>query len=214
MSLDLTISAKESEPTVAAYAAALASDAPAPGGGSAVAVTAAFAVALGEKLCRFTIGKPAFAEFEGEMTAALARLVQARARLLQLAADDETAYAGYVRAAALPRTTEEERTTRKSTMTAALQESSTVPFEVAKEAIGFLAALERIAKYGNRNLIADVSVAGYLAEAAIFGAIALVQSNADLLRTQESAEMASLAINLEQEGRALNKSIQGIAGRR
>jgi formiminotetrahydrofolate cyclodeaminase len=202
------------EQTIASYAAALASDASTPGGGSAVAVTVAFAVALGEKLCRFTIGKPAFAEFEGEMTATLARFIQARERLLQLAADDETAYAGYARAAALPRTTDEERTSRKSAMTAALQESSKVPFEIAKEAIGFLAALERVAKYGNRNLIADVSVAGYLAEAAIFGAIALVQSNADLLRTQESAEMASLAMNLEREAQALNKSIQGIAGRR
>jgi methenyltetrahydrofolate cyclohydrolase len=213
MSTDLTNVAGEPDSTVAAYAAALASDAPAPGGGSAAAVTATLAVALGEKVCRFTIGKPAFAEFEAEITRTLARLGQARARLLRLAADDETAFEGYARASALPKATDEERTARKSAMTSALQDAAMVPLEVAKETTDFLAALESVARHGNRNLISDVSVAGYLAEAAISASSSLVQSNTAYLRTKDAAEMSSLALRLEQEGRALNKTIQEIVDR-
>jgi formiminotetrahydrofolate cyclodeaminase len=205
---DPTNAAGEPDPTVAAYAAALASDAPAPGGGSAAAVTAALAVALGEKVCRFTIGKAAYAEFEAEIKATLARLGQTRARLLQLAADDETAYAGYARTSALPKATEDERTARKSAMTAALHDAAMVPLKVANQAMVFLVALETIAKHGNRNLISDVSVAGYLAEAAICASVFLVQSNTAHLQTKEASEMSSIAIKLEQEGQALNKTIQ------
>jgi formiminotetrahydrofolate cyclodeaminase len=201
---------ESSKQSIAAYAAALASDTPTPGGGSAAAVTAALAVSLGEKVCRFTVGKPAFAEFEIEMTAALARFAQARARLLQLAADDETAYTEYARASTLPRTTDDERAARKAAMSDTLQESAKVPLEVAKEATEFLAALETVAKHGNRNLISDVSVAAYLAEAAMYGAVALVRSNAAYLKTEESSEMVRLAIMLERNGRARNKTIQEI----
>jgi formiminotetrahydrofolate cyclodeaminase len=190
-----------SKRTVSEYAAALAANSPAPGGGSVVAVAAALAAALGEMVCRFTIGKAAYADHETEVADALSRLESARDRLLQLAADDETAYAAYARASALPKGNDAERFHRKEELAAALRGAAAVPLEVAKVSNDLMATLEPVARFGNPNLISDVLVATYLATAALRGAIANVAANARFMSPEESAGLMKEATSLEQIGR-------------
>jgi formiminotetrahydrofolate cyclodeaminase len=198
-----------SKRTVSEYAAALAANSPAPGGGSAVAVAAALAAALGEMVCRFTIGKAAYSDHETEITEALSRLELSRSRLLQLAAADETAYNAYAHASALPRGTDAERAYRKDALTVALRDAAAVPLEVANAAKELLVALEPIARFGNLNLISDVSVATYLAEAALRGAVANVQVNARSMSAAELTALIEESTKLEQTGR--RKSIEILA---
>jgi formiminotetrahydrofolate cyclodeaminase len=199
---------------VADYAAALASKTPAPGGGSAVAVSAALAAALAEMVCRYTIGKKAYKEHEPVMVEALAKVESARARFLQLAADDEVAYAQYAEVAALPKATEAERSLRDEAIQRALMHAATIPSNVAAMCVDLLSNLETIGQYGNRTLLSDVVVAAHLAEAALLGAVANVQANAALMHAREAKETMSLGRTYERRGRSQSASVQEIVASR
>jgi formiminotetrahydrofolate cyclodeaminase len=194
--------------TVADYIAALASGAPTPGGGSAVAIAASLAAALGEMVCRFTIGRPAYAMHEAEVTEALDHFQQARQRLLDLATADEAAFDGYARATALPKSTDELREARRSALTDALAVAAGVPLAVAEETLQLLYTLETAARFGNRSVLSDVAVANYLAEAAVHGAVENVDVNAKAMKGPRASELLARGAELRRAAIAQRGAIQ------
>jgi methenyltetrahydrofolate cyclohydrolase len=123
---------------------------PAPASGAVAAFTGALAAALVELVARFS-----------EDEEALARSLELRARLLELADDDAAAYADFMRT----RSPEDRERTIE------------IPVAVAAAAAETAALAERLAEHGRESVRGDALVAAELAHAAERSASLLVDLN-------------------------------------
>jgi formiminotetrahydrofolate cyclodeaminase len=174
--------------TIADYATAVASVAPTPGGGSVIGIAGALAAGLASMVCRLTLKRPPSAEAERLLQDAVTRSDALRLRFLELAAADERAYGTYREAAALPRTTDEEKATRRAALEQALISSGAVPLDEAAAASELLSRLEVIAEHGTSHAHADIATSAFLAEATLRSSIAMTSANTDLMKDRERAE--------------------------
>lgn len=187
------------ELTVGSYLDRLAAPSPTPGGGSAVAVAAALAAALTEMVTGITGKGRLSADAERELAAANAAAHAARTSLLALAVDDERAYASYRAAAALPKSTDEEKAARRAAVQASLVTSADVPLSIAHTALEVLSALETAARLGTKHALSDIGAGSALAQAAIAGALETVRVNVNLMSDQVRAEFYRSAISHAEE---------------
>ncbi len=202
--------------SLAAYLAEVASGEPTPGGGSVVAVVAALAAALGAMVAHLSLGRAdAETGAETELRDHLATLDALRGRLLPLAAADEAAYGAYRAAAAWPRTDDAARASRTAALRTALLASTEVPLAVAAAAVELARALAPVARLGNRHALADVTIAAWLNETALRGALLNVRGNVGLFRDGErGAHFLREADRLETEGTAaVGRVLAAVAGR-
>lgn len=158
------------------YLDAIAAKGHAPGGGSAGALAAALAHACFEK-ARALGAKGKLAEGELE---ALGASVAPRARWLELAEEDERAFADYAASWELPR-----GDARKQ---AAADRAVAVARTVAREAAALAEAAAKLATNGNPGLVNDAALASELALAAVRGA----RWNALATRKKDAALRADL----------------------
>ena len=152
------------------YVDALASAAPTPGGGSAAAAAGSMAAGLVTMVCRVTIGKPRFLEQEGELTDVAREAQRLAHRLLQLGADDATAYDGVVAAYRLPNGTGAEQVVRREAVQAALTRATEVPLETALACGQVLFLAGRIVDKIFPKTLSDLGTAVALADAGLQGA--------------------------------------------
>ena len=89
------------EKTVENFTAELASSAPTPGGGGAAALVGALGIALGNMVGELTVGKPKYAEYEGELRTLMAEASRIEKELLHLVDEDAE---GFKPLAEYPRT--------------------------------------------------------------------------------------------------------------
>jgi len=155
----------------------LASAEPVPGGGSASAIAGSMAASLLAMVSRLSMDRPKYADFTATHERALARGDAARARLLELADDDATAYAAYGAARKMPRETDDEQQARDEATRVTARSASEVPLAVARECAEIMLAVEAMAGRSNVNAASDLEVAGRLAAAAARGAAANVIIN-------------------------------------
>ncbi|MEN6478305.1 MAG: cyclodeaminase/cyclohydrolase family protein [Anaerolineales bacterium] len=161
--------------SVTVFLDALASAAPAPGGGAACALTGALSAALVSMVANLTLNKaPADAP---SLQPVLEQANALRERLVTLVAADAEAYTQVVAAYRLPRTTAEERASRRATIEAALQQATRVPLDIAAGCAEALALAEPAARWGSRSTVSDAGAAAYLAEAAARAALLNVEIN-------------------------------------
>ena len=123
---------------------------PAPASGSAAALTGALAAALVELAARFS-----------EDDESLARALELRARLVELADEDAAAYADFMRT----RSDEDRSRTIE------------IPLAVAEAGTELAALAERLAEHGRGSVRGDALVAAELARAAARSASLLVELN-------------------------------------
>ena len=159
------------------FVAQLASHAPVPGGGSASAVAGALAAALVGMVCELTVGRPDYEEVDPVARQVGGAAADLRAALLAAADEDAAAYQLVVDARHMPRSTDEQKATRKAAIADATGAATEVPLRIARLAVevGELAAT--IAPIGNRNAASDAGVAALLAAAAARGAAFNVHIN-------------------------------------
>ncbi len=158
----------------------LASSAPTPGGGAAAALAGALAAALGEMVCRLTVGKPRFAAVEPRVLELTARFERARRLLESLMEEDAAAYQEL--SAAFKRDKGDPQRGELIAQAAAI--AATVPLESAILAQRLESDLNELAGIGNPNLAADVTAALALARAGREGAVANVRANLPFLREE------------------------------
>jgi glutamate formiminotransferase/formiminotetrahydrofolate cyclodeaminase len=172
------------ERSIADYAAAVASGSPTPGGGSVAATVAGLAAALGEMVCNVTLTGKSRPERPEVLEEASMRGQQLRQRLLGLAIDDESAYAGYQAALAMPRATDHEKQERRMALDAALVGAAEIPLATASSCVDILRLLLVVAHDGTKHALSDVSTAALLAEATARSALLTVRVNAKLMRDE------------------------------
>ncbi|HHY38146.1 MAG TPA: cyclodeaminase/cyclohydrolase family protein [Clostridia bacterium] len=169
----------------------VASDDPAPGGGSVAALSVAFASALVEMVSRLTIGRRKFADVEADMNRTLTGAMDVKGKSLALFDRDVEAFLDVMKAYALPKETEAQKSARCLAIGKALFGAARVPLDTLRNALEVMRQAETAALKGNPNAITDSTVAALLGEAALLGAAFNVKINlAGLKKLMSNAETA------------------------
>jgi len=174
------------EETLQRYLDDLASAQPTPGGGSTAALSGAMGAALASMVCRFTMGKEAYANVQQEMEELLRKTEYLRNRFQQLMQEDIKAYRRLSAIYKLPRETSEERKYRTDVIQKQLVEAALVPLEVAECAAELILCCQRIAEIGITTVLSDVATGAILASSAGEGAALMVRIN---LRTMKNDKL-------------------------
>jgi len=172
----------------------LASNAPTPGGGAASAYVGALGAASVAKVAAVSVGKPKFAAHDADLRARLDHLVSLRDRFLALAADDEAAFAAFMRAYRLPKATDDERTTRAVAVQDGMRQAAAAPLRIMAAAREVLDAAEAIAATGNPNALGDCGAGAAMAVAAM--RVSLLNVTANIAGLVDGAEVAGYRAQL------------------
>lgn len=171
------------------FTEALASSASTPGGGGAAALCGAVGASLGCMVANLTVGKPAYAEHEAEVSAALEKLDALRKRLLDLVQEDAEGFLPLAKAYRLPNS--------DPVRVAATLGACRAPMAMASCCCEALDAVAVVAQYGAKSVYSDAVCAAAVLDAALRCAAVNVKVN-----TREIAENAE-AVQIERELDAL-----------
>jgi glutamate formiminotransferase len=144
-----------------------------PGGGSASAACAAMAAGLAAMVASMSRAKKAYAQYEPQLSAALARLSPLREDLKSAIDADAEAYSLVVKAYKAAK----ESADGPRLIAAALEQAATVPLGVAERAAEVVRLAASLKPISNPNMKSDLTTAIALAKAAIAGALANVEIN-------------------------------------
>ncbi len=166
-----------------------------PGGGSAVASVAAMAAALGSMVAAMSRTKKAYAQYEPQLSAALARLAQLREELKAGIDADAESYNKVLAAYKLAKTSSDGEVAIET----AMQGATTVPMDTAQRAREVKDVIETLKPITSPNMASDLTVASSLASAAIVGALANVEINLGSLKDADFAdEIRSRVVELQR----------------
>lgn len=195
--------------TLHGYIAAVSSGAPAPGGGSVAGLVGALAASLGSMVANMTIArKKDPATVPTELTEAVGLLGDATRRLVDLSAQDESAYGQYIAATRLPKATQAERSVRRAAQQDALLVAADVPLAVAELCRTTLLTLTPVARLGTRHALADCSVGAWLATAAAHATLINVRTNAVMMDDEHrSTSYLSRADAIEEDLESLKQEV-------
>jgi glutamate formiminotransferase / formiminotetrahydrofolate cyclodeaminase len=149
-----------------------------PGGGSAVAAAAAMAAALGSMVAGMSRSKKAYAQYEPQLSQALARLAQLREELKAGIDADAESYSKVMAAYKLAKGSND----GEAAVEAAMKLATSVPMETAEKAREVADIIASLKPITSPNMASDLTVASSLAGAAIAGALANVEINLGSLK--------------------------------
>lgn len=149
-----------------------------PGGGSAAAASAAMAAGLAGMVASMSRGKKAYAQYERELSAAIARLAQLREELKSAIDADAAAYDSVMKAYKQAK----DSAAADGIVNSALKQATSVPLGVAERANEVREIAERLKPITNPNMSSDLTTSVALAQAAIAGALANVEINLEGLK--------------------------------
>lgn len=173
----------------------LASDAPTPGGGSAAAVMGAVGAALISMVCNVSVGKKGYEGIEAEILAVRTASEVLRLQLVEMIAEDVTAFDSLMAAYKLPKATEEDRARRFATIQGCLRRATEVPLECARLCAAVITLAQRAAEHGYRGVVSDAGVGVLAAYAALRGAALNVHINVPTLQDRHFAERSKTEID-------------------
>ncbi len=191
-----------SQKTVAQFLDELASQAPVPGGGSGAALVGALGAALASMVCNLTVGKPKYADVQGEIQALLAQTEALRARLTALIDEDIAVYYRLSSAYKMPKETEEQKAARTAAIQDILRDATKVPMQIAEACVQVLQLCKPIAEKGNVGAVSDAGVAALLAEAALRSAALNVLINLAAIKDAEFVARERAALERLLAGKA------------
>jgi glutamate formiminotransferase len=166
-----------------------------PGGGSASAASAAMSAGLAHMVAAMSRGKKAYAQYEPQLSEALAMLTSLREEFKSAIDADAESYNSVMKAYKAAKTASE--ADGQQAIDSALKLAAEVPLSVAERSKHLLAIVEKLKPITNPNMSSDLTVAAALSRAAIEGALANVAINV------ESIKDAGLAGNLKARAAAL-----------
>ncbi|HMK22782.1 MAG TPA: glutamate formimidoyltransferase [Terriglobales bacterium] len=144
-----------------------------PGGGSAAAAGGAMAAGLAHMVAAMSRGKKAYLQYEGELSAAIARLSQLREELKAAIDGDAESYNAVMKAYKQAK----DAADAEAIIEAALKQATSVPLSVAERAREVRDWSEKLEPITNPNMKSDLTTSAALARAAIEGALANVEIN-------------------------------------
>jgi glutamate formiminotransferase/formiminotetrahydrofolate cyclodeaminase len=173
---------------------AVAAKTPTPGGGSVAALAGSLAAALGEMVCRLTLGRKAFKAHRKPLEESLMRLAGLRERLLVNIDRDAESYTAVVAAMKLPKSTDAEQAGRRAAIEAASKTAAEVPLETAEFAAEVARVVETLRPITIPQASSDLAVALDLAATARRGAVENVRANLPSIHDAEWVEQMEVKI--------------------
>ena len=170
--------------------AALAAKQPVPGGGAAAGLVLATAAGLGSMVLRYSVGKKAFAAWNGELEAALETCDRLRLDALAAADADAAAYAGLSSLWKLA----DDDPTRVERWKPAVEAAIAAPRHAMHLAETLLTTLEPLPGRTSKTIRSDLAIAAILADAACRSAAWNVRINLPLLGDDAAAAAEGAAI--------------------
>jgi methenyltetrahydrofolate cyclohydrolase len=200
--------------TIFEYLSALRSSSPTPGGGSAAAYAGAMGTSLAAMVCRLTLAS-ANLSTDHPLASAADRLDRLVEELSESASQDEECYSRYRAAAALPRSTPEERQARGLALQASLHTAAETPLLTARRALEALSLAALVAEHGTKHALSDVDVAISLLTSSIDGALVFVAINADSIKDENlAADLKRRAEEIRSDASAASKRAATMLGSR
>ncbi len=149
-----------------------------PGGGSAAAAAGAMAAALAAMVASMSRGKKAYAQYESQLSEAIAKLSQLREELKSAIDADAESYNVVMKAYKSAK----ESANGDAAISAALKQATSIPLGVAEKVVEVAKIASTLRPITNPNMKSDLTTAIALAKAALEGALANVEINLDSLK--------------------------------
>ncbi|MEK6559530.1 MAG: cyclodeaminase/cyclohydrolase family protein [Planctomycetota bacterium] len=182
---------------------------PTPGGGSVAALVGALATTMSSMPANFTIGREKFKQYDVQLKKILEECEKSRETLLTLMEDDIKMYSGVGKAYSMPKNTEEEKKARSEAIQKATIIAMEVPLKATMCCLYVLELTRELVDIANPNLISDVGVAGFLADAAFQCAKLNVEINIATIKNQNLVEKVQNEIyQAERKAKTFFKEIQ------
>jgi formiminotetrahydrofolate cyclodeaminase len=173
------------------------------------------AAGLLSMVCRLTIGKRGYEEFQEELAGLLKDAEERRSTLQHLAVRDAEAYDQVSKAFKMDRSTPEAKDRRKEAIQEALKGAADVPMETAESCVDLLRISLDVAEKGNVNVLSDAGTAAHLAHAGFHGAALNVEINLASIKAEDFVlRLRSRLKAMEKEAIRLHKELlQIVSGR-
>ncbi|MCQ2554652.1 MAG: cyclodeaminase/cyclohydrolase family protein [Clostridia bacterium] len=173
------------EKTCNQFTSELASKTSVPGGGGASALCSAVAVALGDMVGEYTVGKEKYKDVEAEMFSLMERAQVLRKRLLDLIDKDAEVFYPLSKAYSIPK----DDPTREKVMEECLKNAMTVPLEIFRVTLEVIDILSEFGKKGSKIILSDAATGAAIALGALRGAAINVKVNTKSLKDRTYAEV-------------------------
>ena len=189
------------------FQAALASSSPTPGGGTASAIALGQAASLACMVADLTLGSEKWSAGwpAAEHVQEIAIPMITRSGIL--AEEDSDAFDEVMAAFKMPKSSDSEKTHRRTAIRSGTLQAAKVPFETAEVALALLKALTELAVHGNANAVTDVGVAGLLASAAAKGALFNVEINLQSLPDDMGVALREMMPGMLQQAKLDSRSV-------
>ena len=165
------------EMSVRDFVSLLASDAPAPGGGSVAALNGVLSAALITMVCRLSVGRKEFDQYEDGLLSVLEKADRIGTELSELVDRDTEAFNQVMNAFKMPKTIGNEKTKRKAAIQDAFRVATEIPLEVARHCSSLLELSMNLFQKSNPNTVSDLGVAAHCAYSGFMGALMNVNIN-------------------------------------
>jgi glutamate formiminotransferase/formiminotetrahydrofolate cyclodeaminase len=160
------------------FADETASESPAPGGGSIAAYVGALGVSLGTMVANLSSHKKGWDDRWEEFSTWAEKGQRYKSELVRLVDADTKAFNQIMDAFGLPKSTDEEKATRKKAIQQATRTAIETPFAVMQNAYDSMEVIKAMAETGNPNSVSDAGVGALCARSAVMGAFMNVRINA------------------------------------
>ncbi len=201
--------------TCAEFADETASESPAPGGGSISAYMGALGAALATMVANLSSHKAGWDDRWQEFSDWAVKGQQIKDDLLALVDEDTNAFNKVMDAFGLPKTTDEEKTSRTVAIQEATKYATEIPFRTMQRTFDAFEIIKAMAEHGNPNSASDAGVAALCARSAVMGAFLNVKINAAGLKDKAFAEdLLTSGAEIEQQAIQLESEIMAIVNGR
>ena len=193
--------------TARGFAEETASESMAPGGGSVSAYVGALGASLATMVANLSAHKRGWDERWEEFSDWAEKGMAIQEKLLKLVDEDTLAFNDIMAAFAMPKGSDEEKTTRKEAIQTATLNAMEVPLTVMETSLASFEVIRAMVEKGNPNSITDAGVGALCARSAVLGAWMNVRINASGLTDEnkkkelldKGEEIAKKAVELEKE---------------
>lgn len=170
--------------SVTEFTEQLASKTSVPGGGGASGLVGAIAIALGDMVGEFTVGKKKYADVESEIITLMEKAQDLRVKLLQCIQDDAVAFEPLSKAYSIPA----DDPNRAEVMEKCLKDAAAVPYKILELCCEAIDLQRDFADKGSVIMISDAATGAAMLEGAIKGAAINVRINTKSMKDRAYAE--------------------------
>ena len=186
---------------------ALASSQPTPGGGTAAAIALGQSSALIRMVSGLTLGNEKWKDGWGAARDAVTIVDTIFTRSGELAKLDSDAFDQVMQAYRMPKSTEDEKSSRLNQIRKSTLYAAEIPYQTVKLGMDLLSCMELLAQNGNANAVSDVGVASLLATAAVKGALFNVEINLKSLPEEMGDDLRQMCANVKSNCSQMSRKI-------